>query len=286
MQNKLILGTVQFGLPYGINNQKGLLPEEKVHDILQKADALGINTLDTASAYGEAEKRIGTFHKNKPLTFNVITKFSKTKGETWENSFRTSLDKMNLNNVDTVMFHSYEGFLENKENIKYTVSTSKDQLFKKLGVSVYTNQELTALKDEDDIDVIQLPFNMLDNEIQRGSILRDLKNLDKEIHTRSCFLQGLFFMEANDLVGNLEPLRPFLEQIKDIAKKFKLETGHLALQYVLNKNYIDGVLFGVDSIEQLEQNVQWSNKKISEEVLIQVDNIDVPYPILLNPSQW
>lgn len=285
MQSKLILGTAQFGLPYGINNKKGLLPEEDVKNILQNAASLGINTLDTAAEYGEAERRIGEFHKNHRL-FNVITKFSKTQEENWETSLKRSLNKMNLDSINTVMFHSYGAFLENRKNLSKIVNTSRGQLFSKLGVSVYTNQEMIALKEVDEVEVIQLPFNMLDNEHQRGEILTELKSAGKEIHTRSCFLQGLFFMDEDNLPGKLKPLEPFLKKIKKIAEENKFEIGHLAIQYVLNKNYIDGVLFGVDSIEQLEQNIKWSNKKISEEILIQVDTINVPDPILLNPSQW
>ena len=284
MQNKLILGTVQFGLPYGINNPNGLLiPEKEVHEIFQKAHSYGINFLDTAAAYGKAESRIGTFHKNKQL-FQIITKFNKI-GNNWAESLRTSLDRMNIASVNTVMFHSFEGFLDNRNNLS-KINSTKGRLYKKLGVSVYTNEELLSLKEVGEVEVIQLPFNLLDNDFQRGSILKQLKDSGKEIHTRSCFLQGLFFMDTENLPGNLKGLSPYLRKIKNIAKENNIEAGHMALQYVLDKNYIDGVLFGVDSIEQLNQNIQWANKKLSKEIFTQIDEIKVLDPGLLNPSQW
>lgn len=285
ISNKLILGTVQFGLPYGINNQKGLLPEDEVNDILQRSASFGVTMLDTAAGYGYAEKRIGAFQKNNHV-FKVITKFSKTEGENWEKSLKNSLDRMNMDIVDTVMFHSYGAFLENIKNLSEIVTSAKGRLFKKLGVSVYTNQELIALKEVDEIEVIQMPFNVLDNEQQRGEILRELKSLGKEIHTRSCFLQGLFFMDEKNLPGNLKPLEPFLGNIKNIAKENQVEIGHLALQYVLNKKYIDGLLFGVDSIQQLEKNFQWANETLPEKIFLQLDKIKVPDTRLLNPSEW
>lgn len=286
MQSKLILGTVQFGLPYGINNQNGILiSENEVQEILQKAHSFGINFLDTAAAYGEAENRIGNFHRNNQL-FQVITKFSKTEEKNWEKSLNTSLDKMNMDSVDTVMFHSFEAFIENRNNLSMIINSAKGRLFRKLGVSVYNDEELLALKEVEEIDVVQLPFNLLDNDYQRGEILKELKNSGKEIHTRSCFLQGLFFMDEENLPGNLKPLTPYLVQIKNTAKENNIEIGHLALQYALSKNYIDGVLFGVDSIEQLNQNIQWANKKLSKEIYIQIDKIKVQYPGLLNPTQW
>lgn len=286
MQSKLILGTVQFGLPYGVNNPNSILiPEKEVHEIFQRAISFGINVLDTAAGYGEAESRIGTFHSENQM-FKVITKFSKKEGENWEKSLRISLDRMNLDSVDTVMFHSYEAFLENRNNLSGIINSAKGQLFKKLGVSVYSNEELWALEEVEEIDVVQLPFNLLDNDYQRGEILKELKNSGKIIHTRSCFLQGLFFMDEENLPENLKPLTPYLVQLKNIAKENNIEIGHLALQYVLDKNYIDGVLFGVDSREQLDQNIQWANEKLPKEIFIQIDEIKVPNPGLLNPSKW
>jgi aryl-alcohol dehydrogenase-like predicted oxidoreductase len=285
MENKLILGTVQFGLPYGINNPNVILiTEKKVQEILQKALSFGINTIDTAAGYGEAENRIGNFHKNNQV-FKVITKFSKCELN-WEQSLEISLDKMNLESVDTVMFHSYESFLDNRKSISGIINSAKGRLFKKLGVSVYTNEELLSLKEVEQIEVIQLPFNLLDNDFQRGDVLKELKDSGKEIYTRSCFLQGLFFMDDENLPGNLKGLKSYLRRIKNIAKENNIETGHLALQYVLNKNYIDGVLFGVDSLEQLNQNLQWATQKLQEEIFIEIDKIKVADSGLLNPSLW
>ncbi len=285
MRTKLILGTVQFGLPYGINNQTGLLPEADVCEILNRAAIMGIETLDTAAAYGEAERRIGSFHEKQDKVFKIISKFSKNSEDNWALSLNRSLEKLKLERLETIMFHSFDAFQENKDNLKIIIST-KDKFYKKLGVSVYTNREVMALKDEDEVDVIQLPFNMLDNEQQRGQILRELKEAGKEIHTRSCYLQGLFFMDEKKLPGNLKPLKPYLEQIKNLALEYNLETGHLAMQYVVNKEYIDALLFGVDSVRQLEQNIYWAEKTIPEEVFNKIDNIKVKDTFLLNPSEW
>lgn len=285
MRAKLILGTVQFGLPYGINNHTGLLPEDRVNDILNRAFELGIETLDTAAAYGEAERRIGSFQKNQDKKFKIISKFSKNSDQNWEISLYRSLQKLKLERLETIMFHSFDAYNENKSNLK-DILCLKNKLFKKLGVSVYTNQELMALKDDVEIDVLQLPYNLLDNEQQRGQILKKLKESGKEIHTRSCFLQGLFFMDEKNLPGNLKHLEPYLRKIKNLAKEHDLEAGHLAMQYVVNKKYIDAVLFGVDSVKQLEQNIYWAKKAIPEAVFVEIDNIKVKDTNLLNPSEW
>lgn len=284
MRSKLILGTVQFGLPYGIKNQVGLPPEDKVFEILDRASKLGIKTLDTAAAYGEAEERIGSFHEKSEKRFKIISKFSNSPADGLDLSLRTSLKKLKSERLEIIMFHSFGAYRQNKN--KDNILRLRNELYGKLGVSVYTNSELIALENEKEVDVIQLPFNLLDNEQQRGRILYNLKKAGKEVHTRSCFLQGLFFMDERKLPQNLESLRPYLEEIKNLAKVYKLEIGHLAMQYVIKKEYIDAVLFGVDSVKQLEQNIIWSEKSIPETVFDQIDQIKVKNTHLLNPSLW
>ena len=72
MNSKLILGTVQFGLNYGINNTIGKMSEDKVFELLETAYDLGIRTLDTAEAYGNAHSVISNFHKQSKKRFNII----------------------------------------------------------------------------------------------------------------------------------------------------------------------------------------------------------------------
>jgi aryl-alcohol dehydrogenase-like predicted oxidoreductase len=285
MFNKLILGTVQFGLTYGINNQEGLLETNEVLKILELAKSYKIEILDTASAYGLAENRIGNYHISH-MPFKVITKFSKNFTLDWKTSLENSLSKMNLNSVDTAMFHSFQEYKQNKGILPEILSEGKGKLFNRLGVSVYTIDELNQLKADKSINVIQAPFNLLDNEFQKGAILRNLKEDGKEIHTRSCFLQGLFFMNSNKLSGKLNVLKPALNNIREIAMHNSLEIGHLALQYSLNKNYIDRVLIGVDSGAQLKQNMQWALESIDDQIFAEIDNIRVENSELLNPALW
>ena len=72
LANKLGLGTVQFGLPYGISNANGQTSAEEVKAILQAAAQHGISLLDTASAYGNAEAVLG---KNDLRNFRIVSKY-------------------------------------------------------------------------------------------------------------------------------------------------------------------------------------------------------------------
>jgi len=287
MKNKLILGTVQFGISYGINNFIGLPSENTVHAILNKAYTSGITLLDTAAAYGLAENRIGSYHALNPNQHFVInTKFSKDTSITWLDSLVNSIQSMKIERIDTIMFHSFEAYQHNKSDLKKIYAIGFPVYFKRIGVSLYTNEELEALLEDDLVTVVQLPFNLLDNQLKRGSIIERLRERKKEIHTRSCFLQGLFFMDEAKIPEKIASVKPFLRELKRIADENKIDMGHLALQYALSKDYIDRVLIGVETIQQLEKNISWAEEKIDSEILNQIDLIDVIALETLNPSQW
>lgn len=287
MKNKLILGTVQFGISYGINNFIGLPSENTVHAILNKAYTSGITLLDTAAAYGLAENRIGSYHALNPNQHFVInTKFSKYTSITWLDSLVNSIQSMKIERIDTIMFHSFEAYQHNKSDLKKIYAIGFPVYFKRIGVSLYTNEELEALLEDDLVTVVQLPFNLLDNQLKRGSIIERLRERKKEIHTRSCFLQGLFFMDEAKIPEKIASVKPFLRKLKRIADENEIDIGHLALQYALSKEYIDRVLIGVETIQQLEKNISWAEEKIDSEILNQIDLIDVIALETLNPSQW
>jgi aryl-alcohol dehydrogenase-like predicted oxidoreductase len=248
-----------------------------------------IKTLDTAADYGDSEIKIGNFIlKQNKKSFDIITKFSKKEGVEWKESLSNSLKKMNVPNVDIIMFHSFEAYINAKNNNEIdSILKFKGSLFNKLGVSVYTNDELKMLKTDENIEVIQSPFNILDNENIRGHILKALKDDGKIVHTRSAFLQGLFFMEHSQIPRKLMDLISPLKEINNIAEQNDFCVGHLALQYVLSKDYIDGVLIGVESIDQLQKNIQWAKTNIPFGVLEKIDKkIHIQNSALLNPSLW
>jgi len=286
MTNKLILGTVQFGLNYGINNKSGLPSLEKVFDILDFANNY-ITCLDTARSYGISEERIGKFHeKNSNRKFGVNTKFPKGIIEKPLEVVKSAIDKLKVSKVDTMMFHSLEDFKLNQEKMELLLKEGKGNYFKKFGISVYTVDELEELKNITEVEVVQVSFNLLDNDAKKGMILSELKELGKEIHVRSCFLQGLFFKSPEDLGPNLKDAAKYLDEINNIAKINNYSIGELALSYCTSKSYIDKVLIGVDSKDQLQQNLNWASLALNEEVEKMVDSIDVKEEVLLNPSKW
>ena len=286
MTNKLILGTVQFGLDYGINNSAGLPTLDKVYSILNQAYG-HVLTLDTASSYGVSEERIGKYHSEYPKrVFDVNTKFSKGKIYNPLGEVVAAMNRLNVSIIDTMMFHSLEDFNNNSEQMELLITEGKGRYFRKFGVSVYTVEELEKLKNISEVEVIQVSFNLMDNDSKKGAILKELKGLGKEIHVRSCFLQGLFFKSPDSLTCKLVDAGKYLQQINTIASDNSISLGELALSYCISKKYIDKVLIGVDSEEQLNQNLNWASAQLSNDVEKEIDNINVKEEVLLNPSKW
>lgn len=290
MINKIILGTVQFGLEYGINNSSGKPNEETVFSILDLAFKSDICLLDTAEAYGDSQEIIGTYHKLSANKFKIITKFSSSRRDLSKNlteRIHQNLAILNINSLYCYMFHSFDDFTKYFHLYKDEITELKrNGVIKKFGVSVYTNQEIEELLKYEAVDLIQLPFNLLDNNTKRSAIIKKAKDKGVEIHTRSTFLQGLFFINVESLPGKLMILEPYLNKINHVSKSNVLNLNDLSLSYVLQQKNIDSVLIGVDSVDQLRENIKTSQKKISEEVMKQVDLIDVKEITLLNPSNW
>ena len=286
--NKLILGTVQMGLDYGINNSSGKITLENSCMILSKAFELGIDTLDTAEAYGNAHQVIGNFHElHSEIKFKVITKVPHDAvTEEIEQKIRTYINDLNVDHLEVLMFHSFDSYENNKSIIAVLNDLKNHGIIKHIGVSVYTNNQIEALLLDDNVTVVQMPFNLLDNESIRGDLMNKMKDKGKIIHTRSAFLQGLFFKEQHENNSISQKLSKELIAIKNISIEENTSIFNLALSYCLNQKNIDQVLIGVDSINQLIDNLKAVDYKMNHDALIKINALKVDNLDLLNPSLW
>ena len=287
LNSKFILGTVQMGLTYGINNTKGKISLDDSLKILEYAFDKGIETLDSAESYGNAHQVIGIFH-NKNLTkkFKVITKLSHQINEDIDKKVDRYLKELNITQLDTLMFHSYASYEDNIVNFDVLKRLKSKNKIKNLGVSVYTNNEIDKVILNEDIDVIQVPFNLLDNINLRNDIFKKAKSKGKIIHTRSALLQGLFFKDKNDSNMIVQNLKDELILLSDISKRDNMSISELALSYCLNQKTIDNVLIGVDSMNQLIDNIKTVNYTLKQKTIDSVNAIKIQNLDLLNPSLW
>ncbi len=268
--NKIILGTVQFGLDYGINNKLGKPSYEIIKEILDFAHKKKINFLDTAEAYGNSHENIGRYHMQNTNSFKIISKFSPLRKDLPNNiseRIKFNLNTLKVESLYGYMFHSHKDFktyftLFKKE----LLLMKKEGYIKKIGVSLHSNLEIEDVLECDHIDLIQLPFNLLDNNNQRKKIILKAKKKGIEIHTRSVFLQGLFFKNVESLKGDLKHLKSYLIELNNFTSE-SIKINDIAIKYAVNQPFIDSVLIGVDNCNQLKINLKSANKLIPKTIL-------------------
>ncbi len=275
LTSKIAIGTVQFGLNYGISNKEGATDLKEVNRILKTAQNLGINTIDTAAAYGNSEMILG---QNDLSKFKVITKFIDTSSnENFVNQINNSFQKLRLENLYAIMAHRPLVFIENHNYWNYLSVLKNEGKINKIGASFNSVQELDRLLDKGiHLDIIQVPYNILDQRFE--NYMKQLKGMGTEIHTRSTFLQGLFFCDLGSLDDFFNPLKEYLAYLQT----WKEELPRVLLSYVLNKTFIDKVVIGVNNSKQLLDNVQNLDDN-SKKIMPYNNELD---EALITPSMW
>jgi len=284
MIKKLILGTAQFGLNYGINNVYGKPSEQTVGSLLDYARTKGILILDTADAYGDASQIIGRYHQTRQK-FSINTKFKKGTSNL-SAQLGASMKALNIDYVNVYFFHEFKDFISYPSVRNQLDELKKNGKIKKTGLSVYDNNEFLEAINSEYIDVIQIPFNLLDNYSKRGDLIMLAKKKGKELHVRSVFLQGLFFKKVSNLPLKIRPLGSYLKVLHKLADEINVSIEQLALGYVLQHSEIDNVIIGVDTMDQLKHNIEMIENKISEDIVKKIDKINVKETMLLYPKNW
>ncbi len=286
VQSKLILGTVQFGLDYGINNSTGKPSKEQVFKIFEAAANAGVTILDTADAYGNASELIGEFFSVSKTRFEINTKFKAEDGKSITEQLTHSLGQLNIERINIYFYHRFDEMVKFPETLAELGKLRNQSRINKIGVSVYGNDEFEIAVNTPEVDAIQLPFNLLDNHSQRGELLKQAKQKGKEIQVRSVFLQGLFFKKLSDYPPYLSPLKPYMQTINQIEEDSGIDMEALALSYALAQPQIDNVLIGVDTLEQLQQNLSYSDTALAANIVSHINAIEVAETELLYPKNW
>lgn len=282
---KIILGTVQFGLKYGISNTIGKPQTAEIFEMLDYAFTSGVQILDTAESYGDAIDIIGKYHsENNKNIFKVISKFKLTANYDLTKNVKITLSRLNIHSLYAYLLHQPE-FIALPEVIKEFSLLKKNNLIRFAGVSIYTNEQFEQAIYADHIDVIQIPYNLFDNKNCKGDLLELAKSSNKIIHSRSAFLQGLFFKNPEDLTPIVFSLKKELIYIQELAKSNNMGIGELALNYCLAESRIHNVLIGVETLEQLKRNLE-PVKKLNADVIKRIDNINIIDKQLINPALW
>jgi aryl-alcohol dehydrogenase-like predicted oxidoreductase len=275
LSHKIGLGTVQFGLPYGISNTNGQTSSAEVKSILNLAIKNGINCIDTASAYGNAEQVLG---ENDLKPFRIVSKYiSPTKENPLNTQLQNTLSYLKVEKLYAYLAHRPTEILADNTQWEILKEKKSAGFMEKIGFSLNDPSELSDLLDAGFLpDIIQVPYNFIDNRFEKQMI--DLKSKGCEIHTRSAFLQGLFFKNVDSLPVFFDAVKPL---IKDIQNQTKYISGSL-LNFVLAKPFVDKVIIGVENTLQLQNNLNDLSYSVN---LVNNTGLTIPKEILM-PSNW
>ncbi len=249
--SRLALGTVQFGLDYGINNKNGKVRYSEVLKILSSAKKSGIDTLDTAAAYGDAETVIGNAIRDTG-TFNIVSKTSAVISVS--ESLERTLANLQADSLYGYLYHDVRQYYDNKNGYNDLKKLQESGKINKIGFSLYHTSDLeTLLQDQVKFDLVQVPYNIFDTRF--ANHFSALKDLGVEIHTRSAFLQGLFFRNPNDLSDHFKSVKEILERLHKLSSNENLSVSALCLCFCLLNDAICKVVIGVDSDDNFRENI-------------------------------
>jgi len=288
---KIALGTVQFGLQYGISNNHGQVLKSEVKSILNLAHKNGITTLDTAVSYGKSEEVLGSSLSGNE--WNIITKTPHFKSqnidishvELLEQTFIQSLNNLGLKNISGLLLHNCNDlFKPGGEKLYRRMEMLKSKgAVKKIGVSVYSGEQIDCLLQDYDVDIVQLPLNILDQRLINSGHLIKLKQNNVEIYARSVFLQGLLLMPLYDIPNFFNPVMRQLKIFKKIAEEKSMSSLELALAFVSGINEVNSIVVGVNSLEHLQQIIDASSAHVNPE---EFKSLSISDPNFLNPTLW
>ena len=252
---KLCLGTVQFGLDYGISNKRGKVLQEEIEKILTFSHDNGIVMIDTAYAYGNSEFVLGEAIAKIGKSFHVITKYPATTDIRPFQWIDTSLKQLKTEKLYGYLFHNYSVFKEHPEYIEDFQRIKQCDKCEKIGFSLYYPSEAEyIMKNNIPCDVVQVPYNIFDQRF--ADLFVDLKNHGIDIYVRSIFLQGLFFIDPDNLDNRFDAIKNLLKEIYQLANDNLLNVATLCLGFVNLSREVEYTVIGIDSLSTLKKNVR------------------------------
>ena len=287
--SRLGLGTVQWGLAYGLANRNGVTTPAEVKGILSAAQCNGIRVLDTASAYGAAEAVLGD---NSLKGFHVVTKTPKFSTPVISDSqvshlidvFHQSLQKLSSRQVYGLLMHGAEDLLvPGGEKLLAAMRGLKESgAVEKIGVSVYDSEQAAAVLNQFTPDIVQLPISVLDQRLLLDGSLERMKNAGIEVHARSVFLQGLLLMPLGNIHKYFDPIRPLLTRWHAATRAHGMSLTQAALSFVRDIPFVDTVLIGVESLDQF----RICSADFEDAASFDASGFDCPDPRFVNPAHW
>ena len=282
----LALGTVQFGLSYGVANRKGRPDRKTVREILETARENGVITLDTAAAYGESEDILGQLGAQ---SFNIITKLKPLSGKSIDcegviSEIRRSLARLKISSAHAVLVH-HAREIQGPFGRSITTGLMKAKangLVEKIGLSIYEPSDLDALPNDFDVDIVQAPVNVFDRRIISSEKMQALKSDGTELHARSAYLQGLLLQPKAQRNAYFKKWEPHLDFFFAEAKQAGVTPLQACLGFVKSQSMVDKLIIGADNAHQLRETVMDYAAANS----FSGKGLECEDPALINPAHW
>lgn len=285
-EKEMILGTANFSLNYGIESKNGFSDAVNAAEILNLAVNAGIQSFDTANAYGNAQSMLGESMASE--TFKVTTKLSKSDCETIEtidNAVNKSLFELKRKSITNLLVHDSEILFDgvHRHIGPKLLELKSSGVVESIGLSSYNQEEILRAKMLfPEMTVFQIPENLCDRRFLNSQVLIDLKNSGNEIVVRSIFLQGLLLLENAKIPRSLNEAREVLNEIDELSTRLKISKLELCLNYAKSIPWASGIVFGVNSSQQLSEVISLTNSRR------QLDFSEFPILdlMILDPRNW
>ena len=283
MVEKLGIGTAQFGQRYGISNKFGKVPQSEAENILYLAKLNSIDIIDTAISYN-SESCLGNIGVKE---YKVVTKLPpvpngvKNICEWIDVQIKSSLKRLRVNSVYGLLLHNSEDYKNSELREKFK-SLKADKIIHKIGVSIYSPNELNNLPCENEIDIVQAPINLVDQRLVDSGWLKKLNSYGVEVHARSVFMQGLLLMPKKLIPQSFMAWSSLWNKWHDWLNRENITAIEACLHYVFSLPYVNRVIIGFETANQLKQIVESLKSSLNISYL----DISNREEYLVNPSMW
>ena len=258
--NKIIIGTANFGKKYGIKKNK--VSNKELKKIFFFLNQKNLRIIDTSENYGSAENIISKNIADNKKKWKIITKIS-DDGEKLNEKYDKIVAKFGVKPT-VLMAHNANDF----KNLRFRKKLLEIKKINKIkiGVSVYTKSEILNVLKYDNLDVIQLPVSIIDQRLVKNNFLKKIKKKGIEIHARSIFFKGVIFKKKEFFKKN----KIYYRLIESFEKNYKYTPSQICLNWINNQKYIDKIILGIDNLNQLKKNLydlKYFKKKTDFKVL-------------------
>jgi hypothetical protein len=287
--SKLALGTVQFGMDYGVTNPEGKIAFDEVCNILLYAKTQGIDVLDTAQAYGDSETVIGKAQKEIHQSFKIISKvlsLSELEGGLSDH-IKLSLDRLQCHTLDGLLLHRADDLLGElaDDNFEQLLALKEAHLVNKVGVSVYAPEQARLIAQRFPIDLIQLPLNLFDQRFNLTGCMEFLAQKHIEIHARSLFLQGILLNSYHSLPSYFHAFKDEFDKYHNFQQRHQLSPLQSCFAFCQQIKTVDKFVIGCCSQSQL-QELCAAFIEPQDITLAAIQELSVANEDLILPQNW